>query len=166
MSAIRTLTTPSQENLLARPQRLLLGRSRASALLESSEPEEEIAASLRPEEREALGEARDGLAIEMRSANDLGPDEQEAFTLEIAAFLALTAGGWTADQRDEFLTQASHELASLPVSLSIPAIREARRRVWDARRFVAWIIEDTEDRLRRLSLERDRLNRLAEIANI
>lgn len=90
--------------------------------------------------------------------------QQHAFLAEIASFVAITGGGWLPEQRTEFIQQAAANLADLPVSLLAPAIRDARRRVWEPKRFVSWIHESVAADLQRLNEERDLIARLVRIA--
>jgi hypothetical protein len=88
----------------------------------------------------------------------------EYLLAEIGRFVALAGGGWLPEQRQEFIDQAAATLSEIPAALLGPAIREARKRVWDAKRFVSWIFEFVEADQRKLETERARLERLAEIA--
>lgn len=119
---------------------------------------------MRDAERAALPAALSGVTAEMQSAVDLGDRELSAFFAEIAAFLKLTGGGWPAEQRQEWIEQASAELGVFPVSLVIEAVREARRRVHQPSRFVSWVLERIEADVEKLRKEADLLERLAEIA--
>ena len=83
---------------------------------------------------------------------------------EIAGFVALTCGGWPNEQRKEFILQATAELIDLPARLLAGAVREARKRVWEPKRFVSWIHEFVASDLARLRAERDIVAGLARIA--
>lgn len=110
-----------------------------------------------------LAEARRGIQVALATVHGLSDEEQQAFLGEIAGFIALTGGGWPAEQRGEFIDQAAADLSEIPVRLLAPAIREARRRVWEPKRFVSWVHEFVSRDHGRLIEERDTIEKLARI---
>lgn len=146
--------------------RQLLARSNACALLANGADEAEIAAALSdlaPQLREAVA----GHARECSALADLPSDVLEKVVSdEIGGFVRLTGGGWMPEHRQEFIDQCCIEFALLPASVIIPAIRIARRKVFDPKRFVSWIFEYVEKDLNRLEAEGERLMQLARIAGI
>jgi hypothetical protein len=96
-------------------------------------------------------------------ASELPDDQIEAMFGEIAAFVRLTGGGWEPSHRQEFIDQASIDLADIPASLLAPALVAARRRVTWPREFVPWVHAWVEAPWAKLKLEHDRLVELASI---
>jgi hypothetical protein len=105
-----------------------------------------------------------GVRAEAVSVLELNDDQQDQFLRELGGFVKLTGGGWPAEQRQEFIEQAAVELAEVPVALLVPAIRDARRTIWDPKRFVSWIFERVDRDLRKLNTEREQLEQLRAIA--
>lgn len=135
-------------------------------MLVNGTDETEIRSCLREVETAALPDALRGVCNQRRTINEMGTSAQAGLVSEIAAFVALTGGGWPVEQRDEFIMRASAELADFPATLVIDAIRDARKRVWDGKRFVSWVVERIEGEVERLTIEHDRLFNLARIAGI
>lgn len=159
-SAIRT-----QDDDLAQPSRLLLSRSHAFALVRNGASDAEISAAISSELATALDAALAGIARELVTVDMLSDQQQEKFRAEIAAFVALTGGGWMPEQRAEFIHQAAIDLGDIPARLLAPAIREARRRVWEPKRFVSWVHEIVAADVAKLRAEADMLRRLGSVMN-
>lgn len=123
---------------------------------------EEVLEALRPAERAAIIPALHEVRREMTTAADLAARDQEGFVNEIGTFVKLTGGGWPQSQREEFIQQAAIDLAEYPVVLVVEAIAEARKRVWEPKRFVSWIVERIEPAAAKLKAEEDRLVRIAD----
>jgi hypothetical protein len=100
----------------------------------------------------------------MRDLND--QMLERVITEEIGGFVRLTGGGWMPEHRQEFIDQCCVEFALLPASIVIPAIRQARRKVFDPKRFVSWVFEFVDKDLNRLEAEGKQLAELARIAGI
>lgn len=94
---------------------------------------------------------------------DLPDVAAEQLAAEIGGFVALTGGGWPGEQRQEFIDQALAEFATVPLAILLPAIRLARRTVWDPKRFVSFVFAAIAPDIERLAVERDRLERLSAI---
>lgn len=150
---------------LAQPSRLSLSRSHAFSLVRNGAADAEIRATICSDLRDDLTQALAGVDREAATVDRLSDAEQVAFRAEIAGFVALTGGGWMPDQRVEFIEQAAADLADIPARLLAPAIREARRRVWEPKRFVSWIHEFVASDIAKLRAERDTLTRLAAIVD-
>lgn len=143
-----------------------LARSNACALLANGLGKSEIADAL-VGQHEALREAVAGHSAECLSLADLPTDAlAKVLDDEIGGFVRLTGGGWMPEHRQEFIDQCCVEFAQLPASVVIPAIRAARRKVFDPKRFVSWVFEYCEKDLNRLEAEGRNLAALAELAGI
>lgn len=143
-----------------------MARSNACALLANGAPEPEVASALQPLVDE-LRTAVVGYQQEARPLNSLDDAQLERVVgEEIGGFVRLTGGGWMPEHRQEFIDQCCVEFALLPASLIIPAIRQARRKVFDPKRFVSWVFEYVDKDLNRLENEGKQLAELARIAGI
>lgn len=163
-NAVRISSTKPQDVALAQQSKLCVVRSNAYAMLANGAEEEEIRGAI---SSQLAGEIPAALALvnhELFPVSQLGTGDLEQVFGEVAAFVKITGGGWPSEQRQEFIDQAMIEFADLPVSLLIPALRAARRKVTWAREFVAWVFEAVERDLGKLEAERDNLARLAEIS--
>jgi hypothetical protein len=94
---------------------------------------------------------------------ELADDQITVMFSEIAAFIRLTGGGWEPRHRQEFIDQASTDLADIPASLLAPALVEARRRVTWPREFVPWVHAWVEAPWAKLKVEHERLSALSVI---
>jgi hypothetical protein len=121
-----------------------------------------VAAAIHPGLPEQIMTALAGWQAETMCLAALPDLELAALVDEIYGFVRLTGGGWPADQRKQFAEQCIQEFAGVPVSLLLPAIQQARKTVYQPGRFVSWVFELIEPKLRLLELEGDRLKRLAE----
>ena len=101
---------------------------------------------------------------EATPATDLPTEGKLLFLGEINKFMRLAGGGWPPEQRQEWQDQAAEELAVYPVLLTVPAIREARQRIFSPARFVPWVIEAIADGHARLDREMAQLGQLNAIA--
>lgn len=148
------------------PARLLLARSNACALLANGADESEISLALAGLQSDIIaalaGYEREYLPLNMLAENML----ERVLTEEIGGFVRLTGGGWMPEHRQEFIDQCCVEFALLPASIIVPAIRQARRKVFDPKRFVSWVFEFIEKDLNRLEAEGKQLAELARIAGI
>jgi hypothetical protein len=109
--------------------------------------------------------ACEGHARECQPLSDLPTQDLERVLVqEIGGFVRLTGGGWMPEHRQEFIDQCCVEFANLPASVVVPAIRLARRKVFEPKRFVSWIFEYIDKDLARLEAEGARLTRLRQIA--
>lgn len=163
---LQTRSTNELDANLARPVRLLLARSRAFALVENSNPgeEDEIRKAISPDLQRDLEPAIEGVRRELMPVSSLPEKAVEDFMAEIAGFVALAGGGWEPAQRQEFVEQALQEFADLPVSLVVPVVRAARRKLSWAREFVPWVFTHIENDLGKLQKEHRNLTRLKELA--
>lgn len=127
---------------------------------------QEIKNALREIELAALPEALAGIRQQRLSVAAMGDKAKAGLVAEIAAFVALVGGGWPVEQRDEFILRSADELWDYPASLVFDAVRVARKRVWDGKRFVSWVVERIEGEVDRLDVEHERLFNLARIAGI
>jgi hypothetical protein len=97
----------------------------------------------------------------------LSTDELRAFVKdEVGGFIALTGGGWSVEQRQEWIDQCTVEFAQVPVSVLIPAVRLARKTIHQPARFVSWVFESIARDLLRLELEGRQLEHLARIGRL
>lgn len=100
-----------------------------------------------------------GWECEMRPLAEMDPVTVGRFVAEeLSAFMKLTCGGWPQEHRVEYLDQLSEEFAEVPFTLLLPAVRNARKRVWDPKRFVSWVFDSIETKMLRLSEEGRILN--------
>lgn len=160
------LSIPLQDDRWALPTRRLLARSNACALLSNGADEAEVVAAL-DGMADQLREACAGYRLECTAIADLDHDVlKKVITEEIGGFVRLTGGGWMPEHRQEFIDQCCVEFALLPASVVIPAVRQARRKVFDPKRFVSWVFEFIEKDLNRLDAEGKQLAELTRIAGI
>lgn len=152
-TAIPSSTTLTLADDLAQPNRLCVARSQVFALARNGAEEPELMHALPSISADALKSAYRGILVESQTVHDLSNEQQAALLTEIASFVAITGGGWPPEQRAEFIQQAAANLADIPVRLLAPAIRDARKRVWEPKRFVSWIHESVAADMRRLSEE-------------
>lgn len=149
---------------LAQQSRQRIARSRPAELLANEADEAEIAAAFTDELRRDLALAIAGIGNEM-----LTPFQNEALedqlTIELGKYMRLTAGGWHADDKAEWINGATDELASLPAALVLPEVVIARRREPWPNKLVARVCEAIEPRVARLEAERAKLEKLQEIAD-
>ena len=144
----------AQSNVCAMLERGADEAEAAQALLEMSGPTRRALI-------EALDEAQHGVAAEMFPLVDLPDQTLERFiSQEIAGFIRLTGGGWPPEQRQEFIDQCVIEFADVPAAILQPVIAQARRTVFDPKRFVSWIFEAIGPKLERLAAERERIEAL------
>lgn len=161
-----TALTTQAETGWDQPARQSLARSNACALLANGADEEEISTALQPAV-DTLRAAIAGYQAEALPMRDLNDQMLErVITEEIGGFVRLTGGGWMPEHRQEFIDQCCVEFALLPASIVIPAIRQARRKVFDPKRFVSWVFEFVDKDLNRLEAEGKQLAELARIAGI
>lgn len=153
-TAIPRSTTLTLADDLAQPSRLCVARSQVFALARNGAEEAELIQAFPFISADDLKSAYRGILIESQTVHELSDEQQAAFLTEIASFVAITGGGWPQEQRAEFIQQAAANLADIPVRLLAPAIRDARKRVWEPKRFVSWIHEAVAADIRRLSEER------------
>lgn len=143
-----------------------MARSNAYALLENAAPDDEIAGAISA----ALDDLRAAIAGYQAETLTIGQLDEAALIRfiddEVGGFVRLTGGGWLPEHRQEFIDQCCIEFAQIPASLAIPAIRQARRRVFDPKRFVSWVFETVQKDLDRLETEGKMLGELARIAQI
>lgn len=144
-----------------------MARSHACALLANGAEEDEVRAAIATFKDDELRAAVDGWQRENAPLNELPADLLERVVSdEIGGFVRLTGGGWMPEHRQEFIDQCCVEFALLPAAIVIPAIRLARRKVFDPKRFVSWVFEYIQKDLDRLESEGKRLETLARIAGI
>lgn len=161
-----TALTTHQATEWGQPARQSLARSNACALLVNGADEGEIRQALTPVVDE-LRAAILGYQAEAQPLRDLADNVLEKVVAEeIGGFVRLTGGGWMPEHRQEFIDQCCVEFALLPASVVIPAIRQARRKVFDPKRFVSWVFEFIDKDLNRLEAEGKQLAELARIAGI
>ena len=84
---------------------------------------------------------------------------------EIGGFINLAMTNCSPEACAAFSDQVLIELAEVPMSLLLPAIREARRKISFANRLVPFIFEFIEERMDKLRAEGERLEKLMGIAN-
>jgi hypothetical protein len=164
-TAIQPPPIPQPAGDLALPVRLSVARSHAFELVGNGADLDEIRTAITPQLRSDLAIAMAGLRVSCMTVEDLRDEEQEAYLAEIAGFIALTGGNGTPEWREEFISQAACDLAEIPAAMLALAIRAARKRVWTSARFVSWIFEYVADDVRRLEIEREKLTKLAAIAD-
>lgn len=166
-TAIATLrSTALMDDDWGHPARLSVARSHAYALLVNGAEDTEITTAL-ARRADLVDEVEQALSGARRAAmvvTDFPDAEAERFISEIGGFMKLTGGGWPVEQREEFIEQATIDLADIPVSILAPAVRLARRRVYDPRRFVPWVIDATADDVAKLAVEVRNLTRLMSLA--
>lgn len=164
-AAGRTDLSQPTVDVLARQSRLLMVRSNAYDRLANGAEPQEIREVMSPELRSSLLAAIDGWSYEMMVMADLDDKSiKRIVNDEIAGFLRLTGGGWPSEHRQEYLDQCCAEFAEIPVSLLVPAVRQARRTVFEPKRFVSWVFEMVAKDLARLETEGERLKQLGELA--
>lgn len=161
-----TALTTHQATEWGQLARQSLARSNACALLANGADQDEVGTALAPLVDE-LRAAIKGYQNEAQPLRDLADNVLEKVVAEeIGGFVRLTGGGWMPEHRQEFIDQCCVEFALLPASVVIPAIRQARRKVFDPKRFVSWIFEFIDKDLNRLDAEGKQLAELARIAGI
>ncbi len=136
-------------------QRVL--RSHAYNLATNDAGEEEIRAALRSIDRAELVNA---LTLVLQ---DLEPASVVDLSAAVGRVTALIGGDWSRDARDEFTNQAVRVFRDMPGAFVLDALSRARRRVTAGRVLVAWVADDVDPKADRLCVERDRLNRLANV---
>lgn len=164
-SAAIALTT-NQETGWGQQARQSLAQSNVCALLANGADEAEVAAAIQPHVDE-LRTAIAGYQAEVLPLRDLADSVLEQVVAEeIGGFVRLTGGGWMPEHRQEFIDQCCVEFGLIPASVIIPAIRLARRKVFDPKRFVSWVFEFVDKDIVRLENEGKQLGELARIAGI
>lgn len=165
MNAVTTHSPPPlpTEELMARPLRGQLWRSRAGELVTNAAKPEEIAEAITDAARADIAAARAGIDYELVTAA-AHQSYEEALTAELGKYLALTAGGWSVEDKAEWLNAATDELMEFPLSLLLPELRLARRREPWPNKLVPAIVEKIEARVQRLHVEDENLRRLEEVA--
>lgn len=83
---------------------------------------------------------------------------------EIGQFATLTCGGWNPEQIQLWIEQATTELVDLPARLVLDAVREARRRIWEPKRFLSWVFERIEADVAKVRNEVKMLEELQRLA--
>ena len=139
-------------------------RSRPAELLASGAEVGDIKDSLTTEVCVALIDALSGIAAEATCAAD-HDDFEDALVIELGKYLALTAGNWTVEARQEWMNVAIDELNEYPLAHLLPALKRARRFTPWPNKLVPAIAEEIEPRLARLRDERANLLSLKELAN-
>lgn len=112
--------------------------------------------------RQLLPSAIAGLEREAR--RPLSEGEIEALMKELGRYIAITGTSMGADERQEWISCAAVELATLPMSLVMPAVVAARRREPWPNKLVAAVFALAEEKAARLDGEAEKLRRLAELA--
>lgn len=84
---------------------------------------------------------------------------------EIGGFINLTMMNSRPEALQAFSDQVLIEVAEVPMSLLLPAIREARRTVSFANALVPFIFKHVEERMNKLRAEGEQLEKLMVIAN-
>lgn len=150
----------------ARETRQRLAQSNARSLVENNNGADEIeAAALKL--KDEIAEALEGFNAEFTVLNDVDDMTLAMFVKdEITGFVKLVGGGWQQAHRDEFVDQCVLEFGDVPYSVLLPAVRRARRQVYESKRFVSWVFEDMEKALTRLEAEGHILRKLAKAAGI
>ena len=150
---------------LARPSRLELARSKPFLDLQNGYPEAEIKSGISEQLKASLSISLIGARLEATSIRMLPREQKAAFIAEIRAFATLTCGGWPPEQIQAWIEQVAAELLDLPARMVAEAIREARRRIWEPKRFLSWVYERIEADLAKLRLEIQMLERLERLAS-
>lgn len=156
------LPTPQAVAEWGQEKRQLLARSHSFELLGNGAPAEEVREAITDEVRASLPAAIAGWEVEARPATTGA--EIEGLMAELGRYIGLTGTSMTYDARQEWIGLAAAELAGMPMSLVLPAIVEARRRVPWPNKLVSTICDKIDDRAARLAAEGDKLRRLAELA--
>ena len=166
MNGVTTQSPPPlpTEEQWARPNRQRILRSGAGELLVNEARSEEIAAALTPEDRRDLEISLVGARVELTPASAHEAFE-DALVAELGKYLALTGGGWSAEDKAEWQNAAADELRDYPLSLLLPELRLARRREAWPNKLVPAIVEAIEPRVARLRTECATLEVLKEIAD-
>lgn len=165
-AATGTALSTETETSWGLPARQSLVRSNAFSLLANGAEADEIATALAGQ-HDVLREAIAGWQAQCEPLRAMPTGQlAQVIQAEIGGFVALTGGGWMPAHRQEFIDQCLLEFADLPHSVVIPAIRQARRKVFEPKRFVSWVFEFIEKDLNRLEAEGKQLGELAGIAGI
>jgi hypothetical protein len=164
-TATTALSISAQDDRSGAPNRQCVARSRAFELLVSEAPTETVAAAINPDLADRVTTALADVDALLTPVCELPSDDIEQVIKEIGGFVALTGGGWSPEDRQEFLNQAVVEFGDLPASLCVPAIRAARKRLRWAREFVPWVHEACEKDVAKLETERHRIGWLARLAD-
>lgn len=146
----------------ALPSRQQLQRSHAFELLGNDATDQEVREALTNEVRAALPVALAGWEVEARRPS--ADFELADLMGQLGRYIALTGTSLGHDDRVEWIQVATDELAVLPMSLVLPAIADARRRVPWPNKLVSTIFERVEDKAARLDAEGEKLRRLTELA--
>lgn len=137
-------------------------RSQAWTLLQHGEPADEIRDAMEP----GFAGLVDAALIEIRFqlAPPMVRDQLAAITVELGRYMAIGGGGWSVEQRKEWMGAVREELKEFPIGMLLESIARARRRVRFPSEFVPWIVADIEPAFDRLRQEEAQLQKLREIA--
>lgn len=134
-------------------------RSRAAELLANDAAEDEVRAAIDDELKAEVAIAHRGVCAEATCARD-NPAFEDALAAELGAFLRLTGGGWSPEDKAEWISAATDELMEFPLSMLLPELAKARRREAWPNKLVPAIVEVLEPRLAKLRAEADTLCQL------
>ncbi len=159
------VTLTDQADPLAKQIRRQLTQSGAYRLVTSNEEDEVKLGKAVEIITPLLREAFAGWEAEAAPLGDYPLRDRALFIAQdLGKFIKLVGGGWHPEQRKEWLDAACEELESAPRGLLVQTVAEARKAVWDAKRFVPWCFERMEKRLNLLNEEGRVLRKLVEIA--
>ena len=116
--------------------------------------------ALSPDQLRNLHDALRSIDIELTRGDAA---EKAAIGVSLTRFCALTCPNWTPEQREEWMTAATEELADLPFLLLMPALEAARRAVDHPRKLIPWCYAQLAEKMGRLEVEREIMARMIEI---
>lgn len=165
MNDLQTTDRPQlpTEEQWGRPNRQRILRSRAAELLANNADEDEIAAAIDEDMRTQLELADNGICTELSTAAGK-PAYEDALAAELGKYMRLTGGGWTAEDRAEWINGATDELMDYPLSMLLPELAIARKREPWPNKLVPAIVEKLEPRLARLKAEAETIHTLRALA--
>ena len=112
-----------------------------------------------------LSAAMNGALSEAATVRELGKMEQVSLLTDVRAFATVTCGGWSVEQIQAWIEQVTNDLIDYPAGLVTEAVREARRRVWEPKRFLSWVHERIEENVAKLRTEIKMLETLTRLAD-
>lgn len=112
-----------------------------------------------------LSAAMNGALSEAATVRQLGKMDQAMLLTEVRAFATVTCGGWSVEQIQSWIEQVTNDLIDYPADLVTDAVREARRRVWEPKRFLSWVYERIEESAAKLRTEIRMLETLARLSD-
>jgi hypothetical protein len=153
----------SLDAALDRQNRLHVRRSSAFREIEADQGDltnRQLAAMINQPLRAAAEQALRSNTLESTCP---GTAELAVLAAELSKFLAITAGNWTAGQKDDWVAAVLEVLADLPFLLTKPQIIYAKTHVEYPGKFLVWMTGEIDASMKRLSTERRVVERMIAI---